>query len=75
MLNIFMNEYHTLQKGMGMKVKEFCVVALLVLFCTFSGKATNYYVSNSGNDSNAGTTPETAWQTINKVNKYYFCPG
>jgi len=30
--------------------------------------ATNYYVSNSGNDSNNGLTPATAWKTVNKVN-------
>lgn len=27
-----------------------------------------YYVSNLGNDANDGLTPETAWQTIKKVN-------
>ena len=48
---------------------------LLFLFCTSLGNATNYYVSNSGSDSNAGTTPETAWQTISKVNKSTFAPG
>jgi hypothetical protein len=30
--------------------------------------ATNYYVSPSGNDSNAGTTPGAAWRTISKAN-------
>lgn len=33
---------------------------------TYTGKA--YYVSNSGNDSNNGTSPETAWATVNRVN-------
>lgn len=33
---------------------------------TASGKI--YYVSNSGNDSNDGLTPETAWKTLGKVN-------
>ena len=50
-------------------------LTLLFLFFTSLGSATNYYVSNSGNDSNAGTTPETAWQTINKVNNTKFAPG
>jgi hypothetical protein len=27
-----------------------------------------YYVSNNGNDSNDGLTPETAWATLDKVN-------
>jgi len=30
---------------------------------------TAYYVSNSGNDSNDGKTPETAWATISRVNQ------
>ncbi len=29
---------------------------------------TVYYVSNNGDDSNDGLTPETAWQTLDKVN-------
>lgn len=33
---------------------------------TYTGTA--YFVSNSGNDSNDGTSPETAWATMNKVN-------
>ena len=38
--------------------------------------ATNYYVSNSGNDNNAGTIAEP-WQTIDKVNTSMslFVPG
>jgi len=30
---------------------------------------TAYYVSNSGNDSNDGKTPQTAWATIDNVNR------
>ncbi|WP_372948067.1 right-handed parallel beta-helix repeat-containing protein [Mariniphaga sp.] len=48
---------------------------VLLLFFTFSINAKNYYVSNSGNDSNAGTAPETAWRTINQVNNTKFAPG
>jgi hypothetical protein len=33
---------------------------------TYTGTA--YYVSNSGKDSNSGTSPETPWATIAKVN-------
>ncbi len=37
---------------------------------------TKYYVSSSsGNDSNDGLTPETAWKTIYKVNSMTFKPG
>lgn len=34
---------------------------------TYTGSA--YYVSNHGDDSNDGLTPETAWATLNKVNQ------
>ena len=34
-------------------------------------KGTTYYVSNSGDDNADGKTPETAWQTIDRVNKQW----
>ncbi len=34
-----------------------------------------YYVSPTGNDSNNGTAPGAAWQTINKVNQQTFAAG
>lgn len=40
-----------------------------------SANAAEYYVANSGNDGSAGTTPETAWQTIAHVNSRSFQPG
>jgi hypothetical protein len=36
---------------------------------------TSYYVSNSGNDSNNGLSPETAWATIDKVNSMDYQSG
>ncbi len=36
---------------------------------TLKCSGTAYYVSNSGNDSNDGLTPETAWATIQKANE------
>lgn len=35
----------------------------------------SFYVSPQGNDSNTGTSPNQAWQTINKVNSKDFGPG
>lgn len=32
------------------------------------GLATDYYISNSGNDNSNGTTPGTAWRTIERLN-------
>ena len=40
----------------------------LVIFSTNSLNATNYYVSSSGNDSNAGTSESLPWKTLTKVN-------
>jgi len=34
-----------------------------------------FYVSNTGNDSNNGTTRVSPWKTISKVNGYTFLPG
>ena len=35
----------------------------------------NYYISNSGNDSNNGTSQATAWATLSKVNSFTFVAG
>ena len=49
---------------------------LVLTICCFSADATNYYVANSGNDSNNGTDPSTPWKTIDKVNSFTgFVPG
>lgn len=36
---------------------------------------TTYFVSNSGNDSNNGTSTATPWQHISKVNSFAFASG
>jgi Right handed beta helix region len=36
---------------------------------------TTYYVSASGSDSNSGTTPGQAWQTVGRVNRASLAPG
>jgi len=41
-----------------------------------SFKTFDYYVSfSSGNDDNTGTSPQGAWETVNKVNSSSFSPG
>ncbi|MFT3680252.1 MAG: hypothetical protein QM791_08250 [Ferruginibacter sp.] len=45
-------------------------LALSVLLC-YSASATNYYVSSTGNDANAGTSPTAPWKTISKVNSSF----
>lgn len=45
------------------------ILGLLVFICTAAAHAGPvYYVSNGGNDSNNGLSPDTAWRTVNKVN-------
>ncbi len=51
---------------------------LLLLFSiciSFTTYATDYYVSSTGNDSNAGTSSATAWQSLSKVNGFSFSAG
>src|SRR5665647_1171313 len=45
---------------------------LLLLFIIFSVavNATNYYLSNSGNDNNTGTDPSAPWKTLDKLNSF-----
>ncbi|MHC4158402.1 MAG: right-handed parallel beta-helix repeat-containing protein, partial [Planctomycetota bacterium] len=56
--------------------RKICLMTF-VLLLSISGavRGTDYYVSPSGNDGAAGTSPSTAWQTISKVNTVDFDPG
>ncbi|MBU3714435.1 MAG: hypothetical protein FGM46_05745, partial [Ferruginibacter sp.] len=45
--------------------KSLSIFSLLIL--SFFAKATDYYVSTSGNNANNGTSPNTSWQTLSKV--------
>lgn len=53
--------------------------SLLFLVFTFffivPAFSTDYFVSNNGNDSNSGTSPEQAWETLDKVNQFQFSAG
>ncbi|MBQ8818602.1 MAG: hypothetical protein IJZ83_08500 [Clostridia bacterium] len=42
---------------------------------TIPAGATVYYVSNSGNDSNNGTSPSSAWKTLDKVSSANISSG
>ena len=41
---------------------------IFLIFIPTISFSTNYYISNSGNDTNNGTSKSTAWQSIEKVN-------
>lgn len=50
------------------------LIILLILLIS-PAHAAHYYVSNTGNDSNPGTTIGAPWKTIAKVNSSTFLPG
>src|SRR5687767_7377154 len=50
-------------------------VVLLLLANVANGYATDYYVSSSGSDGNAGTSISAAWRTIQRVNSQQFVSG
>lgn len=51
------------------------LITIIFLFVTFQINATNYYVSNTGSNSNDGTSDTTPWLTIAKVNAMTFTAG
>ena len=52
------------------------VLMSFILVLSFNSlNATNYYVSNSGNDSNSGTSESSPWKTISKVNASTYKAG
>ena len=58
--------------------KTFNTIILTItisLVVIVNANATNYYVSNSGDDSANGTSPATAWKTFVNINSTTFNPG
>ncbi len=50
-------------------MKPFLILSFLFLVITANAK--NYYISATGNDTNNGLSPATAWQTIAKLNSSF----
>ena len=48
---------------------------LIFLLLSVTCYSKTYYVSNTGNDSNSGTSSKQAWKTLDKINNYQFTPG
>jgi len=44
------------------------IFRVIFFLLSFNALATNFYVSNSGNDSNDGLSEATSWKTLSKVN-------
>lgn len=53
-----------------MKTIKALLFPLLVL-SSLTGHSKNYYISSSGNNSNSGLNPASAWQTITKLNSSF----
>jgi len=51
------------------------ILFLLLIQLSLIGVTETYYVSNSGNDSNNGISPESSWLTISKVNSASLVAG
>lgn len=43
---------------------------LLLLLAQVNASAINYYLSQKGDDSNSGTTKESPWRSLKKLNKF-----
>lgn len=58
-----------------LKAAEAQKQAILTNTDTMKCKGTAYYVSNTGNDSNDGLSPQTAWATLEAVNSANLAAG
>ena len=79
---IFRKKFHFSLEYFGIHVEEKIIgkfshyfLVLLLIMGSFSANATDYYVSNSGSDSNPGTSPTQSWKSLEKVNSSSFKPG
>ena len=57
------------------KMKRVFLAVAFMSTLSIQASATDYYVFKGGKDSNNGTSPATAWKTIDKVNNSDFGPG
>ena len=62
-------------KSIYKRLTKRTLLSIFIVHFYMLGFATNYYVSNSGNDSNTGLSPLQAWQTNIKVNATTFTAG
>jgi len=55
---------------------RYTILIALFLFVLVSGvQAKNYYLSGSGNEQNKGTSPETSWKSIDRLNQQKLVAG
>ena len=58
------------EKIISICITIFILITVVSPIFTITAEAadTNYYISNSGNDANSGTSPDQAWKTKTKLN-------
>ncbi|MFT5863666.1 MAG: hypothetical protein ACI828_002332, partial [Flavobacteriales bacterium] len=56
-------------------MRKIIIVSIILMLVSHNLFATTYYVSNNGDDTNSGLSPNDPWLTINKVNSSIFLPG
>ena len=56
-------------------MKKFVLFQFIFLLIAVGARAATYYITNSGNDANAGTSPAQAWRTTARLNTIVFQPG
>ena len=52
-----------------------CLLLVLLVVGPTAGSTTYYVDSLKGDDANVGTTPESPWRSLAKVNSFKFAPG
>lgn len=57
-----------------MKTFPFIFYLMIIIF-SYPALATNYYLSNNGNNLSSGTSPADPWQTISQLNTAILLPG
>lgn len=56
-------------------MRKFFFLILIMFTCSIGAMAKCYYVSNTGNDSNNGLTPDRPFLTLQKINSLKIEPG
>ena len=63
-------------RKIDMKIGILVFMLILELLICVNAYATEYYVdATNGNDTDSGNSPNSAWQTISRVNNGIFNPG
>jgi hypothetical protein len=56
-------------------MKKFIIPAIFIFLFSCTDKTVYYIDAESGNNSNSGHSPQSAWATLEKINQTVFNPG